>query len=518
MKWSFRGSKWEVGFYFAVYIIYLFYGFWIIVAARPKILSLASYDFPRGWELWSSIPRDDSNDELENFTSYICKNLHWYGIHFIATIIVRRTSPNNQSLLHAFVGFMALCQTLHLLSVIIFSTLLFACWILCYRVHNQLSDKRHIWLLSAACMFSIHYIKDNEYIYKTLGYYDYFTLIQLMSWTVLRNCSYCLHVENIRIKLCLHFKNLENIRHIQGALKEQIPSMVDFFGYILYYPCQVYGPFMDYHRYAKIYKKSTPQLHPWKEHVMNLCKLCISIARVVIWWCVLESASHFLYLYYMARDVTAVEAVDTVFGLHAIGYFMGQFFYLYYVITYGLGIAFAKYDGLNPPRAPRCVGRIHFYSDMWKYFDEGLYEFLFTHIYAELCDRNSTILKKLYAIGVTFGFAFIWHGCHYFVLIWSILNFLCLLLEKLFKYLVTSKFYRKNVSTVLHLRQNGIQRLNVLLATQVFIPSAFSNVFFISGADVGFYLVFGAYSNGIWNYLLLTFCSYCFIQCAQFLL
>lgn len=517
MKWPFRGRQYELAFYFGVYVAYLIYGLLVIVGARPKILALAGFEFAPGWTIWS-IPRDDSNDELENFTAYIAKNFHWYLIHVAATTMIRRKAPKRQSLVHALVGFLALCETLRFASVVIFSILLLSCWTLCYRVHHQLSGKHHIWVVSAIWMFCIHYIKNNEYIYKALGYSDYFTLIQLMSWTVLRNCSYCLHVENCRLTLSVQLKYLRNRKKLQQFVMEIQPSMMDFYGYLLYFPCQVYGPFMGYQRYATIHKQTTDHFQSVIDNMYNLCKLCMSIIRVTFWWYALQGASHFMYLYYMARDVKAVQAIETIFGLHAIGYFMGQFFYLYYVITYGLGIAFAKYDGLNPPSAPRCVGRIHFYSDMWKYFDEGLYEFLFTHIYAELCDQHSTIIQKLYAIGVTFGFVFIWHGCHYFVLIWSVLNFLCLIVEKLFKHLVTSKFYKRVVRYKLRLSQDGVQRLNVLLATQIFIPSAFSNVFFISGADVGFYLVEGAYSNGIWNYILLTFCSYCFIQCAQSLL
>lgn len=62
--------------------------------------------------------------------------------------------------------------------------------------------------------------------------------------------------------------------------------------------------------------------------------------------------------------------------LYSLGYLMGQYFHVKYVIFYGLGIAVAQMDRIDTPALPKCIARIHWYSDMWKYFDRGLYEFL----------------------------------------------------------------------------------------------------------------------------------------------
>lgn len=56
---------------------------------------------------------------------------------------------------------------------------------------------------------------------------------------------------------------------------------------------------------------------------------------------------------------------------------MGQFFYTKYVVSYGFGILMGRMDRIDTPDLPKCIGRIHQYSDMWKHFDQGLYEFLF---------------------------------------------------------------------------------------------------------------------------------------------
>ena len=55
---------------------------------------------------------------------------------------------------------------------------------------------------------------------------------------------------------------------------------------------------------------------------------------------------------------------------------MGQFFHLKYVVMYGISSHVARTDGVEAPGHPACIGRVHLYSDMWRYFDSGLYEFM----------------------------------------------------------------------------------------------------------------------------------------------
>ena len=58
------------------------------------------------------------------------------------------------------------------------------------------------------------------------------------------------------------------------------------------------------------------------------------------------------------------------------GYCMGQYFLNKYVVIYGIWCLVTKFDGIEVPPNPKCIARIHLYSDMWKHFDRGLYKFL----------------------------------------------------------------------------------------------------------------------------------------------
>ncbi|XP_037939731.1 protein-cysteine N-palmitoyltransferase Rasp [Teleopsis dalmanni] len=488
-----RLRKLEITVYFSVYIAYLIYGLWKLYQVRNDIIRTAIFQFAEGWKLLER-PRDDSNDELENFTAYIIGNWHWYVLHIFVSIFACNRWPQYGSIFHALVSIVALVVKMQLLSLCIITLLLIS-----YYTMATYNSKLLTWFLSILWMVSINLIKNSTYIYAELGYNEYFTLIVMLSWCLLRCCSFTLSC---------------SIDRKTGSLEKHnnTYTLVNFLGYVLYYPTLVYGPFLEFHRYmTPIQTRRSIEVQ-----FVKIMQLLWELVRVLFWWLVLQLSLHFFYVHYMARDVTAVKLVHPVFGQHAVGYYMGQFFFLYYIITYGLGIAFAHFDELNPPSRPRCIGRIHFYSDMWKYFDEGLYEFLFKHIYCQLCAKNSSLGRKLFATAATFAFVYAWHGCYTYVLIWSVMNFCCLVAEKFFKALVASPAYISRVHSVFGIK--GTQYLNAFLATQLFIPAAFSNVYFISGKEVGDFLMRGAYMSGWGNYIALSVCSFCFFQCSELIL
>lgn len=66
-----------------------------------------------------------------------------------------------------------------------------------------------------------------------------------------------------------------------------------------------------------------------------------------------------------------------LWAVYGFAYAIGQYFCNKYIVAYGLGLSLAKFDRIDAPRKPMCVGRIHLYSKMWKHFDQGLHDFLF---------------------------------------------------------------------------------------------------------------------------------------------
>lgn len=227
--------------------------------------------------------------------------------------------------------------------------------------------------------------------------------------------------------------------------------------------------------------------------------------------------------------------------MYGFAYSMGQFFCNKYIVSYGLGIALAKFDRIDAPRMPMCIGRIHLYSHMWRYFDQGLHDFLFKydfanlfgwlslslyhfiiflfhfrHIYEELCSKTSSLPRKLVASSVSFIFIYLWHGYYLYLLAWVFLNLAFLYLELFGRHLCRNEQYNKERANAIGVE--NVKRFNAFFGSQLLIPSIITNLMFIGGSHVGASLAIRTYINGgFLNYILLSFVAYNFYQVSNFI-
>ncbi|ALC45064.1 rasp [Drosophila busckii] len=460
----------EVAIYFSVYILYIGVGLYQIYLLRDRIVSQARYGFTPGWPLLGR-KRDNTNDDFANFRDYLGIYWPYFIIHLLVSSITKWKWPQLKQHGHVAVSALALLASLHWTSLSIFAAVLSS-----FYLAGKRRSKKVTWLLAISWLCFMDVVKNNDWWMRQVDFAETVMVVVSFGWSVLRGCSYCL-------------------------TKSSTNNLVDFLGYMLYFPSLTTGPLISYERY-----RTKRETNGWP-HLLQ------SLLRCAFWWLVVQVSFHYIYVPYMTKHVEVVGWIPSVFWCYAVGYFLGQFFNTYYMITYGMGVAFAEFDGIASPSKPRCIGRVHFYSDMWKYFDEGLYEFLFKHIYVEVCRKDSSVLLKLWGTTLTFIFVYFWHGCYTFVFIWSALNCICLIAEKFYKALIDMPAYQNWMHK--HLGFGGTQRFNALLATQIFIPAAFSNVYFIGGLDIGNFLMRCAYLSGVGNYLALSFCTYCFFQCSE---
>uniref|UniRef100_A0A915D108 Uncharacterized protein n=1 Tax=Ditylenchus dipsaci TaxID=166011 RepID=A0A915D108_9BILA len=95
---------------------------------------------------------------------------------------------------------------------------------------------------------------------------------------------------------------------------------------------------------------------------------------------------------------------------------VGQLFHVKYVLMFGVPRFFAILDGMSPPGAPICPGRVSRFSQLWRYFDQGLHKFLKQQIFMplirlfEILDIQSNVFARLTAIFTVFLFVLAWHG------------------------------------------------------------------------------------------------------------
>lgn len=348
---------------------------------------------------------------------------------------------------------------------------------------SKLNSRSPKWLLAAIWMTIIYYFKTKqETDSKYLNYDQYYEVYNIFSWSVLKCLSFALDTTSKRKDL-----------HI-------------FLGYTLYFPTIIFGPFFLFKRYVE----HTPH-HSLPERMTHLVKELLKLIMILA---AVHLSLSFLYISYMEIDFDAVLALRNQFGLYGFGYFMGQYFHLHYYITYGTGLAFGRFDEINTPPKPQCVGRIYFYSDMWKFFDPGLYEFLFNHIYASWCGRNSPNHRKILAVLATFTFVYVWHGLVFDIFLWAVFNMICLTLEKILKAGLASQWYQDHVVRKLSLSNQ--MRLFCLLGTQIFMPSAIANFYFFGGEQIGTHFLKSTYTSGILHYMFTSFICYCIFSVAVF--
>lgn len=229
---------------------------------------------------------------------------------------------------------------------------------LLYYGVSSFKSRTLIWLLAGVQLVAINLLKTDYY----LGIFQEWTELEdeetvevviILAWCILK---------------CMSF-SLENIDPF--SVKQRF-ALINFFHYVFYFPTTFLGPVMVYSRFGQISSGRMSLSKLW----YKITKLVLDLNICLLWSLVLELALHYLYVNSLQNSVETVNKLDT-WALFGYGYLMGQYFHLKYVVGYGIGIAIANFDDHRPPRKPICVARIHRYSDMWKYFDEGLYEFLF---------------------------------------------------------------------------------------------------------------------------------------------
>ena len=202
-----------------------------------------------------------------------------------------------------------------------------------------------------------------------------------------------------------------------------------------------------------------------------------------------------------------------MWALFGLGYLMGQTFHLKYFVFYGFATSFGHFDGIDMPKLPICVGHIHLYSEMWKKFDEGLYQFLLRYIYTQLCSKKATTVskkvQKVMASAITFLFIFIWHGLYMFILIWSMLNWLCIILEQALKVFAKSKMFLRLTN---RFSPTNKGRIIAVIGSNIFIMSVISNFFFFAREETGYIYIKRTYFESFINYFGVLVFAYCYYR------
>lgn len=97
--------------------------------------------------------------------------------------------------------------------------------------------------------------------------------------------------------------------------------------------------------------------------------------RVIISIFLIELALHTTIVFSMHENIRIIRNCSKATIAIAL-MLKGALFTSKYIVFYGIPSIFNKIVGIETTPLPRCIALIHTNSEMWKYFDTGIYEFI----------------------------------------------------------------------------------------------------------------------------------------------
>jgi len=319
-----------------------------------------------------------------------------------------------------------------------------------------------VWSVAMIYMQCKEYYPLNEfyrYFSNESWYFEgYLTMIAL-AWINARCVSFC----------------LDRIWGRVDCESTILASLVNIIAYCFYLPLCIMGPLITSKQFKEgMLSKAGANL--------NLKFILMNIARYSGFVALTQLMTFLFYQQAFTLYPALVRSLD-MWALCGMGYLMGQFFHLKYVVMYGCSCFLAKLDDIDAPPDPIWIGRVSLYSEMWRHFDAGLHKFMHNYIYTPLAQYAVTFKGKMASSFVCFTFVYFWHGTADFVLIWSILNCIGIVLEGLGRELGKAEIYVAWESGMFG--EEGQRRLHALLRTPLFLMSCLSNFYFFAGKEVG---------------------------------
>ncbi|XP_010176959.1 PREDICTED: protein-cysteine N-palmitoyltransferase HHAT [Mesitornis unicolor] len=146
----------------------------------------------------------------------------------------------------------------------------------------------------------------------------------------------------------------------QGPAQKSSHSFLWMLAYVFYYPTFHNGPLMNFDEFSKQMRKQ--EAFSLKT---NLSILILGIIRIFFWWCLAELMIHLMYIHALYSSTPPLETVS-YWALGGLALAQVLFFYVKYLVLYGVPSLLLQMDGLKPPALPCCVSLMHSFTKMWR--------------------------------------------------------------------------------------------------------------------------------------------------------
>ncbi|XP_073904502.1 protein-cysteine N-palmitoyltransferase HHAT isoform X4 [Castor canadensis] len=214
----------------------------------------------------------------------------------------------------------------------------------------------------------------------------------------------------------------------------------------------------------------------------NLCVLAQGLGRLLCWWGLAELMAHLMYMHAIYSSIPLLRTVSC-WTLGGLALAQVLFFYVKYLVLFGVPALLMRLDGLKPPPLPRCVSTMFSFTGMWRYFDVGLHNFLIRYVYIPLGGSQHGLLGTLFSTAMTFAFVSYWHGSYDYLWCWAALNWLGVTVENGVRRLLETPCIQDSLAR--YLSPQARRRLHAALASCSTSMLILFNLVFLGGNQVG---------------------------------
>ncbi|XP_065737524.1 protein-cysteine N-palmitoyltransferase HHAT isoform X2 [Phocoena phocoena] len=247
--------------------------------------------------------------------------------------------------------------------------------------------------------------------------------------------------------------------------------------YVFYYPVFHNGPILSFPEFI-----AQMQRQEQGSPKASLSILAQGLGRLLSCWWLAELMLHFMYMHAIYSSTSLLRAVSC-WTLGGLALAQVLFFYVKYLVLFGVPALLMRLDGLTPPPLPRCVSTMFSFTGMWRYFDVGLHDFLVRYVYIPAGGSQHGLLGTLFSTAMTFAFVSFWHGGNDYLWCWATLNWLGVTVENGVQRLVQAP--RVQDSLAQFLSPQARRRLHAALASCSTSMLILSNLVFLGGNQVG---------------------------------
>ncbi|XP_070353386.1 protein-cysteine N-palmitoyltransferase HHAT isoform X9 [Equus asinus] len=235
--------------------------------------------------------------------------------------------------------------------------------------------------------------------------------------------------------------------------------------YVFYYPVFHNGPILSFPEFIRQMQQ--------QEHCSlkaNLPILVLGLGRLLCSWWLAELMVHLMYMHAIYSSTPLLGAVSS-WTLGGLALAQVLFFYVKYLVLFGVPALLMRLDGLTPPPLPRCVSTMFSFTGMWRY------------VYIPVGGSQHGLLGTLFSTAMTFAFVSYWHGGYDYLWCWAALNWLGVTVENGVWRLVETPCIQHSLAQFFS--PQARRRFHAALASCSTSILILSNLVFLGGNQVG---------------------------------